>query len=50
LPARSAAARALLETFSRQWSSATVDARFADDSKSLYWRYRLLQAAGLAGY
>ena len=50
LPARSAAARAVLEIFSRQWSSATADARLADDSKSAYWRYRLLQAAGLAGF
>jgi len=50
LPARSAAARAVLEIFSRQWSGASADARLADDSKSAYWRYRLLQAAGLAGF
>jgi hypothetical protein len=50
LPARAAASRAVLEIFSRQWSSATADARFADDSKAAYWRYRLLQAAGLAGF
>jgi PLD-like domain len=50
LPVRAAAARTILEIFSRQWSGATADARLADDSRSAYWRYRLLQAAGLAGF
>jgi hypothetical protein len=50
LPARSAAARAALDIFSRQWSSAAADARSADNSVSGYWRYRLLQAAGLTGF
>jgi hypothetical protein len=50
LPVRAAAARALAEIFANQWSIATVAARYTDDSRVAYWRYRLLQAGGLAPF
>jgi hypothetical protein len=50
LPVRAAAARALAENFANQWSSAAVSARYADESQAAYWRYRLLQAGGLAPF
>jgi PLD-like domain len=50
LPVRAAAARALAENFANQWSSAAINARYADESQVAYWRYRLLQAGGLAPF
>jgi hypothetical protein len=48
LPAHAAAARALAEHFAKQWAGATAYEQYADDSKAAYWRYRLLEAGGLA--
>lgn len=50
LPARAAAARALADHFTKEWTSATAYARFADESRGSYWRYRLLEAGGLAAF
>ena len=48
LPARAAAARALVDHFTKEWTSATAYARFADESRGTYWRYRLLEGGGLS--
>jgi cardiolipin synthase len=50
LPERTAAARALCDHFAAAWAAAAPYARYADDSRSAYWRYRLLEAAGLAAF
>ncbi len=50
LPARALPARALAEYAANQWSSAAVGARYGDESQAAYWRYRLLQAGGLAPF
>jgi PLD-like domain len=50
MPVRAAAARALSEHFAHEWSIATGYAQYADDSKTGYWRYRLLAALGLAAF
>jgi hypothetical protein len=50
LPARAAAARALALNFANQWSGSALAPGHADDSPIAYWRYRLLQAAGLAAF
>jgi len=50
LPARAAAARSLAENFATQWASSAVAPGHADESPIAYWRYRLLQAAGLAPF
>ena len=49
LPARAAAARALTDHFTKEWTSATAYARFADESRGTYWRYRLLEAGRPSG-
>jgi hypothetical protein len=50
LPEHAAAARALCGHFARAWGAAAPYARYADDSAAAYWRYRLLEAAGLAAF
>lgn len=50
LPARAAAGRALADHFAKEWASAAAYARFADESRGAYWRYRALQAGGLAAF
>jgi PLD-like domain len=47
MPARAAAARAALDLFAREWSSAAAYADRADESRATYWRYRLADATGL---
>jgi hypothetical protein len=49
-PARAAAARAATDYFAAAWSNASVDADFADDSATAYWRYRIEEAAGLSSF
>ena len=46
MPARAAPARAVSDTFAREWSSAAPYADHADESKETYWRYRLAEAVG----
>jgi predicted nicotinamide N-methyase len=48
LPERAVAARALIDRFAAAWAAGAPYARYADDSPSPYWRYRVLEAAGLA--
>lgn len=50
LPQNAAAARALGDYFSKQWSGAAAYARHADESQFAYWKYRLLEASGLAAF
>jgi hypothetical protein len=50
LPEHAAAARALCAHFASAWGAAAPYARYADDSAAAYWRYRLLEAAGLAAF
>jgi hypothetical protein len=50
LPERAAAARALSEHFGAAWTAAAPYARYADESRSAYWRYRLFEAAGIAAF
>ncbi len=50
MPARVAPARAVIEYFAAAWSNASVDADFADDSPTAYWRYRIEEAAGLSSF
>jgi hypothetical protein len=50
LPVRAAAARTLTDIFAIRWSNAAVGAQYADVSQTAYWRYRLLQAGGLAAF
>jgi hypothetical protein len=50
LQSRAPAARALADIFAKQWSSADAYAQYADDSPHSYWRYRLLEASGLAAF
>ena len=50
LPEHAAAARALCGHFARAWGAAAPYARYADASAAAYWRYRLLEAAGLAAF
>jgi hypothetical protein len=50
LPEHSVAARALSEQFDAQWSAAAPYGRYADESPAAYWRYRVLEAGGLAGF
>jgi hypothetical protein len=47
MPARAAPARAALDLFAREWSSAAAYADRADESRATYWRYRLADATGL---
>ena len=48
LPARAAPARAAADRFARDWAAAAAYAAHADESTSLYWRYRVAEATGLA--
>jgi hypothetical protein len=48
LPASAAAARALDQWFAAAWAAGA--SRLAEDSRTAYWRYRLVQAAALAPY
>jgi len=48
LPERAAPARALSDHFAAAWTAAAPYAQYADESRSAYWRYRLLEAAGTA--
>jgi hypothetical protein len=50
LPERTAAARTLSEHFAAQWSAGAPYSRYADESTAAYWRYRVLQAGGLAAF
>jgi hypothetical protein len=50
LPAQAAAASALAEHYRALWVSASALARYADDSQAAYWRYRFLEASGLAAF
>jgi len=50
LPERAAAARALTDHFAAAWAAAAPYARYADESRWAYWRYRLLEAAGIAAF
>jgi hypothetical protein len=50
LPASAGAARALEEEFAANWSTGAPYARYADASRTAFWRYRLLQATALAPY
>lgn len=50
LPERAAPARALCDQFAAAWAAAAPYAHYADDSPLTYWRYRLLEAAGLADF
>ena len=50
LPLRSQTARAIGEYFAQIWAAASADPDFADESPAAYWRYRLLEAVGLASF
>jgi hypothetical protein len=50
MPARTPAARAATDYFADAWSSAAVDADFADGSAAAYWRYRFAEASGLSSF
>jgi hypothetical protein len=50
LPLRAAAARTLCDHFAALWAAGAPYARDADESRSAYWRYRLLEAADLAAF
>ncbi len=50
LPSHAAAASALAEHYRALWVSASALARYADDSRTAYWRYRFLEASGLAAF
>jgi len=47
LPERAAAARALADHFAAAWIAAAPFTRAAQESRAAYWRYRLLEAAGI---
>jgi len=49
MPARSAAARSLIDYFARAWSGAQVDAQTRYDAAA-YWRYRIAEATGLSSF
>lgn len=48
MPARAAPARAAIDLFAREWSSAAPYAVHADESPATYWRYRIADATGLS--
>jgi hypothetical protein len=50
LPVHAVAARALCDHFAKVWEAAAPYARYADDSATAYWGYRLLEATGLAAF
>jgi hypothetical protein len=51
LPARATAAEAFLAAFEAQWSACAAAPPAGEAAEaSAYWRYRLLQAGGLAAY
>jgi hypothetical protein len=47
---RAAAAHGFMDAFETRWSAGVQDAPQAGGDTSGYWRYRALQAAGLAAY
>jgi hypothetical protein len=47
LPERAPVARGLSDHFTASWAAAAPYARPAEESRWAYWRYRLLEAAGL---
>jgi hypothetical protein len=47
MPLRAAPARAAANMFLREWSSGAAYAAHADESREVYWRYRLAEATGL---
>jgi hypothetical protein len=47
MPVRSAPARAAIDLFAKEWSSAAAYADRADESRATYWRYRFADATGL---
>jgi hypothetical protein len=50
LPAPAALPKACAEYFARRWAVAAEYGRYADESGSTYWRYRLAEATGLASF
>jgi hypothetical protein len=50
LPALAALPKACSEYFAARWSAAAQYARYADDSGSAYWSYRVAEATGLASF
>jgi hypothetical protein len=50
LAERAAAARVFDAHFAAQWSTSAPYAQYAKEGQAAYWRYRLLEAAGLAAY
>lgn len=50
LPERSPTARSLADYFAKAWLGAAAYPRYALESRSDYWRYRVLEAAGLVAF
>lgn len=50
LPERAAAAHTLQAHFAAEWAAAAAYSRYAVESRTDYWRYRLTQAAALAAF
>jgi hypothetical protein len=50
MPARAAPARAAAAYFEQQWTGAEAYERRADESAAKYWRYRIMEATGMAGF
>ncbi len=50
LPDRAAAARGFMDAFEARWSAGAKNPPPSDGAPPGYWRYRVLQATGLAAY
>jgi phosphatidylserine/phosphatidylglycerophosphate/cardiolipin synthase-like enzyme len=50
LPALAALPKACDDYFSRRWAAAAEYGRYADESGSTYWRYRLAEVTGLSSF
>jgi hypothetical protein len=50
MPGRTAPARAAQAYFDEQWAGAEIYERRENESAAKYWRYRLLEATGMAAY
>jgi hypothetical protein len=50
LPERAAAAHDLQTHFAAEWAAAAAYSRYAVDSQSDYWQYRLMESAALTAF
>ena len=50
MPVNAKPARIAARHFAQNWSRASVEPEFADDSIVSYWQYRLLEATGLTNF